>query len=259
MSISFNIQSNQPSLSASVLQSGKKSSAQAGYTTHVYGGDNLNNLTGVFLIGSTPEVSNLLDIPSGQFGTNQSQNVTFNVNAVTFNTPRLKSDIYSLKVSDQFGKSSQISDALKILDNSIIAIETFESEESELIGNDANYFSATDINNTFGGVEIKSFDLTSAKTGICISLFDKMGEYADNIGSSTFRLTWTGDASIDYGEMTTYDVTTEGGTEYCWSGDFTPLPIGTYGRYSISFVSGNFSPDAGTNFRIGLFYMKKRA
>lgn len=257
MSLSFNVQSNQPRLFASDLQSGRKSSAAAGYTSHVYSGENLNNLTGIFLFNSTPEQPNLLDIPSGQFGTNQSQNVTYNKDAVTFNTPRLKSDTFSLMVVDAFGKSSEISGALKILDNSSISLLGMAGEDTEVIGNDGFYFSYSDVNIAFGGVEINSFDLEETKSEICLRTLDRFGEYSDNIGSSTFRLVWTGDSPINYGTVTVTDVTTEGGVDSCWSGPFTPLPAGTYGRYSISFVSGNYSPDAGISFKVGLFCMKK--
>ena len=257
MSFLFNVKPNPPILFPSALQSGRKANAEAGFTSHVYSGRNLGNLTGIFLLSSTPEQPNLLDIPSGQFGTLTHPNVIFSDQFISINTPSLDSETYSLRVEDAFGRSSEISGALKILDNSVIAFPGLGSDEVEIIGDDEYYTLYTDVNVAFGGTEIKSFELTSAKGSICLSTLDLFGEYSDNIGSSTFKLVWTGDSPIDYGKVTVDDVTTEGGTPFCWTGDFAPLPAGSYGRYSISFVSGNYSPETGANFTLGLFKLTK--
>jgi hypothetical protein len=127
----------------------------------------------------------------------------------------------------------------------------------EAVGSVTTFASAAELNNAMAGTEVKSFSLSDPKTELCLKTLDIALGYGDNVGSSTFNLSWVGDVPINYGNLTVEDVTTEGGVNSCWQGNFTSLPAGTYGRYSITFVSGNFSPNGGALYNIGVFTFSK--
>lgn len=130
-------------------------------------------------------------------------------------------------------------------------------EGSETIGSITTFATVGELNAAFAGAEIKTFNLLDTKTGLCLKTLDVPAGYADNIGSSRFRLVWTGEYFIDYGNLTVTDVTTEGGVDSCWGGVFPPLPTGSYGKYRISFISGDFSPNGGALYDVGLFTFSK--